>query len=116
MIRVDPVFSCRIWTGTLDRDGYGLDGTRRAHVIAWERERGPIPAGLEIDHICRRRACCALHHLEAVTRSENERRKSFRYRARRTHCPAGHDLRIQRAITNEGGITCRLCNQQARNP
>ena len=44
----------------------------------------------------------ALHHLELVTRRENELRKSWRYRARRTKCPRGHELSSTAIITPEG--------------
>jgi len=110
----DPVFGCELWTGRLDRDGYGFRGKSRAHIVAWVEVNGPVPAGLELEHTCRRRACCAPWHLEAVTRSENEKRKSFRYRVKRTHCPRGHELAINRVVTPEGGIVCRACNRDAR--
>jgi hypothetical protein len=69
--------------------------------------------GFVLDHLCRRRNCIALHHLEPVTQSENEKRKSWRYRARRATCPKGHGLAMNRAITPEGGVVCRQCNKEA---
>ncbi len=110
----DPIFSCRLWTGKLDRDGYGFHGRTRAHIRAWVDANGPIAEGLEVEHMCRRRHCIALHHLELVTRSENEKRKSWRYRAKRKTCPRGHDLTANRAVTPEGGIVCRECNREAK--
>lgn len=107
----DPIFGCELWTGKLDRDGYGYHGRSRAHIVAWVARNGAVPSGLELDHLCRRRACVALHHLEAVTRSENELRKSWRYRARRKVCPAGHELERNRIKTPEDGIVCRQCNR-----
>lgn len=109
----DPVFGCELVTSRLDRDGYGFHGKSRAHVVAWVAKHGPVPEGLELDHACRRRHCIALHHLEAVTRSENELRKSWRYRAKRARCPRGHDLRVTAVITPEGGRVCRTCNREA---
>jgi hypothetical protein len=109
---VDPIFGCRLATGRLDREGYAFHGRTRAHIHAWTGARGPVPDGLEIDHLCRRRNCIALHHLEAVTREENERRKSWRYRTRRKTCPAGHALELNRVKTPEDGIVCRACNRQ----
>lgn len=76
---VDPETGCWLWTGALVR-GYGRVGipaTRRtmpAHRYYWERVNGPVPDGLEMDHLCRVRACVNPDHLEPVTRSENMRR------------------------------------------
>lgn len=110
-IERDPIFGCELATGRRDRDGYAFHGRTRAHIVAWTAAKGAIADGLELDHLCRRRHCVALHHLEAITRSENERRKSWRYRSKRTHCPAGHELAVTGAVTPEGGIVCRQCNR-----
>lgn len=107
-------FGCELWSGRLDEDGYGRDGRRKAHITAYETAFGPVPEGFVLDHLCRRRNCVALHHLEPVTQSENEKRKSWRYRARRTHCAKGHDLSVYGAVTPEGGRVCRECNREAK--
>lgn len=109
----DPVYGCELATGRLDRDGYAYHGRSRAHIVAWMRAGRQLADEHELDHLCRRRNCCALHHLEAVTRSENERRKSWRYRARRERCAAGHELRLTRVVTPERGVVCRACNLSA---
>ena len=110
---LDPVFGCELVTSRLDRDGYAFFGKTRAHLHAWVSEKGAIAEGMELDHMCRRRNCIALHHLELVTRSENEKRKSWRYRAKRATCPKGHDLKLNGAVTPEGGLACRSCNREA---
>lgn len=59
------------------RVGSRTDGTRRrvlAHVASYEALVGPIPAGLELDHLCRVHACVNPEHLEPVTHQENMRR------------------------------------------
>jgi hypothetical protein len=109
---LDPVFGCALATGRTDRDGYAFHGQTRAHIHAWTTARGPIASGLELDHLCRRRNCTALHHLELVDRAENERRKSMAYRLRRKSCARGHDLALNRAITPERGVVCRACNRE----
>ena len=109
----DPIFGCLIVTSRLDRDGYAFHGKTRAHIHAWTAAHGPIARELELDHLCRRRDCVALHHLEFVTRAENERRKNWRYRARRVKCPRGHRLELHRVVTPEQGIVCRICNREA---
>lgn len=65
---------CHIWQLHIRKDGYGADGSGLAHRTRWIRERGPIPEGLEIDHLCRVRACCNPDHLEPVTPVVNVRR------------------------------------------
>ncbi len=106
------VFGCELATGRLDKDGYAYHGRSRAHIVAWVRVNGPVPQGMEVEHGCRRRHCSAIAHLELVNRSENERRKSSRYRAMRTKCKAGHDLRVNAMITPEGGRVCRTCSKE----
>ena len=69
---------CHIWIGAGAGKGYGVVCVKRvmklAHRVAYERKHGPIPAGLEVDHLCRQRNCCNSDHLEAVTGTENRRR------------------------------------------
>lgn len=107
--RRDPLFGCDL-VAHVDAQGYGRVGRRQAHIVAWEAEFGAVPEGFELDHACRRRNCRALAHLEAVTRSENELRKSPRYRARMQRCKAGHDMRLNAMVTPEGGRVCRECS------
>ncbi len=111
--RIDPVFACELSDHRQDPEGYAYHGKSRAHTVAWERARGPVPDGMELDHLCRRRNCIALHHLELVDRRENERRKAWAWRVRRKACAAGHDLNIYRVVTPERGVTCRRCNAEA---
>ena len=70
---------CWIWTGATNGVGYGRVCTedRRwvyAHRAMYELIVGPIPAGLDLDHLCRTRSCVRPDHLEPVTRGENARR------------------------------------------
>ncbi len=108
---VDPIFGCELATGRLDREGYAFHGKTRAHIHAWVSVNGPIAEGMEVEHGCRRRNCCRVVHLELVTRSENEKLKSWRYRAKRKTCKNGHDMSINAMITPEGGRVCRTCSR-----
>src|ERR1700679_1899008 len=69
---------CMIWMGSLDTHGYGhmtIDGkTRLSHIVSYETFVGPVPEGMELDHLCRVRCCINPRHLEAVTHDENIRR------------------------------------------
>lgn len=103
-------FGCRRWLGKRDRDGYGVHGTTKAHIASWREAGRAIPDGHVIDHVCRVRSCVRLVHLEAVTETENQRRKQWPYRARRERCAAGHDLRVHSVVLESGGRVCRRCN------
>lgn len=105
---VDPIFGCHLANGRLDRDGYAFHGKTRAHIAAWVAVYGPVPEGFEIEHRCRRRNCT--RHLELVTRSENELRKSWKFRSRLPLCAKGHD-KSNAMVTPEGGRICRICDR-----
>ena len=66
---------CWLWIGACERDGYAkivVNKKRRsAHRYAYELFIGPIPHGLQLDHLCRVRCCVNPAHLEPVTGSEN---------------------------------------------
>ena len=113
---------CHLWDGSTNEKGYGTfwaDGrTVKAHRYAYEQANGPIPAGLEVDHRCRRRACVAPSHLDAVTHRVNILRSAnhVAMRAAVTHCPAGHRYDQANTIRAKNGTRkCRACkNAQAR--
>ena len=113
---------CWPWVAFRNADGYGQfqavhgETPVRAHRFAYEALRGPIPAGLEIDHLCRNRACVNPWHLEAVTTAVNSWRGTSpaARNARVTRCPRGHpyDSRNTYVVrTNSGGSLrqCRKC-------
>jgi hypothetical protein len=65
---------CWMWQRRLDSNGYGRLGHRWAHVAMYQAAKGPIPAGLELDHLCRNPPCVNPDHLEAISHTENIRR------------------------------------------
>ena len=74
--KVEFTDSCWLWTGAIDGGGYGcfwvVPGSKqdKAHRIAYELFKRPIPAGLEVGHLCRVRRCVNPEHLEAVQKVE----------------------------------------------
>jgi len=90
-----PDGECIRWTGAHGPKGYGrisVGGkTRIVHRVAYEALVGPIPSGLEIDHLCRVRDCINVQHLEPVTHLENVRRR----RDNPDECANGHPFTEQ---------------------
>ena len=73
-VRLDPS-GCWIWTGSSRGKGYGQMGWQGricyAHRVSYALLVGPLVEGLEIDHLCRVRACVNPAHLDQVTHLVN---------------------------------------------
>ncbi|MFB6955450.1 HNH endonuclease signature motif containing protein [Streptomyces sp. NPDC056309] len=120
--KVNAQSICWIWTGAKSGGGYGHLSRRgkfiAAHRYAWEMLVGPIPEGLDLDHLCRVRACVNPDHLEPVTRRENLRRGAGRLRPpeardRKKECPRGHpyDAENTYIAPSDGSQKCRECSR-----
>lgn len=86
MTFIDPNTGCFIWMGHCDKKGYGRvyhnGQSRLVHRLAYEFEVGPVPEGLDLDHLCGLERCRSIDHLEPVTPAENNRRAALRRKAR----------------------------------
>jgi hypothetical protein len=109
---------CWQWTRAKS-NGYGQLMTEGRHWMAhrytYTHLVGPIPEGLDLDHLCRNRACVNPEHLEPVTHRENVLRgmSPAALRARSTHCKNGHLFDESTTVLNaKGQRTCRICNNE----
>ncbi len=117
-----PWGNCHLWTGTLNDAGYGILGIngkgKRAHILAYESAHGPVPNGLELDHLCRVRRCVNPEHLEAVTHQVNLQRGIAGILGRerniaKTHCPYGHPYSEANTYFHNNARHCRTCRADA---
>lgn len=117
--------ACWEWQGaTSGTDGYGRFWiASRLGVLpyrfAYELLVGPIPDGLQPDHVCRNRACVRPDHLEVVTSRENTLRGFgvTAVNAQKTHCAHGHPFEghnlIIRSCPDGSRRVCRTCANRA---
>jgi HNH endonuclease len=82
---------------------------RYVHRAVYTLLVGPIPPRMELDHLCRVRACCNPDHLEVVTHAENMRRK-----ASRGFCRLGHAMTPENTTQNGGTVLCKRCRRDYR--
>lgn len=128
--KVEQSDGCWLWIAARNADGYGsfwLGSPRRsigAHRFAYELLVGQIPAGMQLDHLCRVRHCVRPDHLEPVTNRENTIRGLAPVISRqrgemRTHCINDHEITpesVRYAKRPDGGLNrhCRECDKAWR--
>lgn len=119
--KVEKTQGCWLWTGYRAHAGHGRFSLGHrvpvpAHRFAYEELVGPIPAGMELDHLCRNPPCVRPSHLEPVSRAVNNER-SFSATAqnkRKTFCKSGHPFdEINTYLRPTGGRGCKVCRAEA---
>jgi hypothetical protein len=113
--KVAKADGCWSWTSVHQSAGYGtfkLNGTMvLAHRVAYQLLKGPIPAGMQLDHLCRNRGCVNPDHLEPVTREENLKR-SPRHPSNKGFCPQGHPYSGDNLLLwDRKGTKARVCRE-----
>lgn len=132
--RIAPSFgapdSCWKWHLKKNWSGYGrikTDGKNTpAHRAVYEVLVGPVPDGLQLDHLCHtndkscngginceHRLCVNPDHLEPVTAKENQSRS---HNARKTHCKNGHEFTFENLYIHpkKGSRGCKTCRRAQR--
>lgn len=118
---------CWMWLAGEDGHGYGKfhvnKRRQKAYRIAYQLVVGPIPDGLQLDHLCRVRMCVNPAHLEAVTQRENIMRgEGISVRLMRgemvgnrakTHCPKGHPYDEENTGRDKKGRYCKECGRRS---
>lgn len=81
--KVEKSDPCWSWSGQKNLQGYAKIGDEQAHRFSYELLVGPIPEGMQIDHMCHNPLCVKPEHLRPVTcKQNNEHRQSATRRSK----------------------------------
>lgn len=117
LLVANPPNQCWVWEGSKQGRSphfYGClryKGRRRqVHRLAYELIKGPVPDGLELDHLCRNKLCFNPAHLEPVTHAENVARATLE------RCRNGHEYTPENIYIrpSDGRKRCRACARAAK--
>jgi len=107
---------CWPWLGAKKATGHGVfrfnGKTVRAYRYSYELLVGPIPHGLQIDHLCENPPCVNPAHLEPVTHHVNLERAGV-YGVHRESCKWGHPYTVENTYVDPHGMRfCRACRRR----
>ena len=112
----EPNTGCWLYTGDSVKGGYGrvqyFGKKYLTHRVVYVANKGEIPYGKTIDHICNQPCCVNPQHLKAVTHKENTLRGSSpsSKNAVKTHCPKDHEYTEENTFRyKDGRRECRKC-------
>ena len=114
---------CWIWKGWINANGYGafrhpglIPLNTNAHRRFYEHLVGPIPPGLVVDHLCKKRSCVNPDHMDVVTRAINTSRSSSPnvVAGRNGHCAKGHLFTPGSTQKSRKWRTCKICQREWR--
>jgi hypothetical protein len=111
--RIEKTDTCWLWRGAIKENGYGKTSWEGkpaySHRVVYTQLVGPIPEGLEIDHLCKVRNCVRPEHLRVTDRSGNNSNRTLK-----THCKNGHELVGDNVAIrgDNGGRRCRACTRE----
>ena len=107
---------CWIWTKATTWNGYGLSALNgkktTAHRVMYGLHNGPIPDGLELDHLCRNRLCVNPEHLEPVTHSINLRRGLEATGCKRGHPYSPENFSLINRANGKFERRCKACHRE----
>jgi hypothetical protein len=123
MIKCPDLGPCWTISKKIFKNGYQYVSVEKnkkslAHRVMFERFKGTIQKGLEIDHLCRNPQCINPAHLEAVTHRTNMLRSpaaGCTINKLKTHCPHGHVYSGNNLVINsKGRRECLVCGRKSK--
>jgi hypothetical protein len=115
----EPMSGCWVWMGSLSGNGYGRFGKKVAHRVIYELLRGPIPEGMEADHMCNNIICVNPDHIRPSMPRDNKMRGNgvCALHSRKTQCVNGHEFTVENTYNppkRPGRRYCKTCTKNRK--